>query len=500
MSAVESPEVIVIGAGLGGLAAACDLAKAGKRVLLLERHNLPGGFATSFVRGRFEFETSLHEIAATAGVAYLKELLPELEFLEVPEAYRLILTDKNIDFLAPFGMDEFIEALEKNQPDASESIRRFMKACEETFEAFQYLGENPRPSLKKLFGEHGNFLRTGSAVLDEVADAVDLPDSIRDLVYPYWCYIGVPADQISFSLWASMVYTYVRYGAVIPRLRSHGISTSLAAYVTRHGGSVRYNTEVKKLKTRGRLITGVVLADGESIDCDNVISNVSPHRLFGDLAPSGRFLTKALRTMNARQPGISFFVLYLGLDASVEELGFKDYSLFIAPHMNTRDLKAKMSNRHDPDPMQAAVCLNMADPQASPEGTTILSITIGSQPEAWADVKPEDYHREKSRFAEIAITQFEKATGILIRDHIEEMELAAPPTFSRYVGSWDGTVYGYEPVPWDGIIPRVLSKGRERIFKNLHFCGGNAFRSMGYGSSLLSGRGAAEQTQEDMDS
>ena len=55
-------DAVVIGAGNGGLVAAARLAKEGKKTLLIERHNLPGGFATSFVRGRFEFEASLHEL------------------------------------------------------------------------------------------------------------------------------------------------------------------------------------------------------------------------------------------------------------------------------------------------------------------------------------------------------------------------------------------------------------------------------------------------------
>ncbi|MBR6335105.1 MAG: FAD-dependent oxidoreductase, partial [Clostridia bacterium] len=56
-------DVIVIGAGNGGLAAAATCAKAGLSTLLLERHNIPGGSASSFVRGRFEFEPSLHELS-----------------------------------------------------------------------------------------------------------------------------------------------------------------------------------------------------------------------------------------------------------------------------------------------------------------------------------------------------------------------------------------------------------------------------------------------------
>ena len=57
-------DVIVVGAGNGGLAAAANTAKAGLKTLLLEKHNIPGGCATSFKRGRFEFEPSLHELCS----------------------------------------------------------------------------------------------------------------------------------------------------------------------------------------------------------------------------------------------------------------------------------------------------------------------------------------------------------------------------------------------------------------------------------------------------
>lgn len=57
-------DVIVVGAGNAGLVAAATTAKNGLKTLLLEKNNIPGGCATSFVRGRFEFEPSLHELAS----------------------------------------------------------------------------------------------------------------------------------------------------------------------------------------------------------------------------------------------------------------------------------------------------------------------------------------------------------------------------------------------------------------------------------------------------
>ncbi len=56
-------DVIVVGAGLGGLSPAAFMARRGRKVLLLERHLIPGGYSTSFVRGRYEFEVALHELS-----------------------------------------------------------------------------------------------------------------------------------------------------------------------------------------------------------------------------------------------------------------------------------------------------------------------------------------------------------------------------------------------------------------------------------------------------
>ena len=65
---MEGYDVIVIGAGNGGITASAALAQKGLNVLLLERHNIPGGCATSFCRGRFEFEVALHQLSGMGTV------------------------------------------------------------------------------------------------------------------------------------------------------------------------------------------------------------------------------------------------------------------------------------------------------------------------------------------------------------------------------------------------------------------------------------------------
>jgi phytoene dehydrogenase-like protein len=113
----RSYDAVVVGAGNGGLGAAAQLAAKGMKVLLLEQHNVPGGFASSFVRGRFEFETAMHLIAdigppdnrGSVRKFLEDDLAIHLDWVEVPEGYRLILTDpdEDLDVTMPYGVEDF---------------------------------------------------------------------------------------------------------------------------------------------------------------------------------------------------------------------------------------------------------------------------------------------------------------------------------------------------------------------------------------------------------
>lgn len=502
-SKVPIYDAIVVGAGLGGLCAAFELARNGAKVLVLERHNLPGGFATSFVRGRFEFEPSLHELPdmrsiaeATGVVRYLlDDAKLDIKFLPVPEAYRLLITDERVDVRVPFGIDACIDEVDKQVPGSRPAVTEYFKLCKKIQDAFQYLNANrERPDLRKVLREHGDFVRTASATAAEVAKAVGVPEKAHDILFAYWCYLGVPADRLSFPIWASLLYSYISSGAVIPSMRSHEIATAFEQGIRKHGGEIRYNTAVTKILAEGGTVRGVETSFGEIIHTARVVSNTSPTAVFNTLVhPKAEVPAAALHNTNARTHGFSVIVVYLGLDADRQALGLSDYSYFITPHMRTSRLYDELHNLDSGEVMQASVCLNAANPGCSPAGTTILSITAGIRPDAWAAIAPADYHRAKARVAEKLIRQFEEATGVDLRGHIEELEVATPQTFARYTGAYDGVVYGYEPEPWDSVIPRAMSIEKELYLDGLDFCGGFSYRCHGYGSSILSGKAAAER-------
>ena len=521
-------DAVVVGAGNGGLAAALAMAAKGAKPLVLEQHNLPGGFATSFVRGRFEFDVSLHELSEVGpddNKGGVRQFLEDeagvnIDWVRVPEAYRVIVTDRGINARMPFGVEEFIQAVADAVPGSREPMTKYMELCQDISDMFAFLGRmstthNPKDLLQNL-GEFlkssdrpladardmavkmGNFLRTLPYSADQVTRTFDLPEDAVQILYPYWCYLGIPMSRLPFAIWAGMVMSYLHLGAYVPRMRSQELTAAMESRIRELGGHVEYNTRVSRILVNKGRVTGVETAAGDVIQTENVIANASHSLVYSHLVyPQSEVPDAALKLCNARKHGGAGYVVYMGLDAPPDELGITDYGYFIADDMDTDAIYGAL-DKIQPMKMQATTCLNLTVPDCSPPGTTILCITILYDIHAWKDVQPKDYVRVKNQAARELIEQFERATGVDVFNHIEEIEVASPATFARYTGTFNGGIYGYEPDVWDFPLTRVLDAKNEEFIKGLDIAGGYGQLGHGYSPSLTSGRAAGLKCLENM--
>lgn len=503
----ERYDAVVIGAGNGGLIAANTLAKAGKKVLLVERHNAPGGFATSFKRGRFEFEASLHEMCDFGderkhGDTYrlFKELgiLDRVKFAKVPEAFRVISLSTGEDYTMPFGVPEFIDQMERYVPGSRKSVQTFFDLGAEISAATKYLNASRgHPDTKVLMKKYPNFMRVAAYSVDTVLKAIKMPKKAQEILDTYWTYLGAPTDRLSFIHYCIMVYLYVGLAAYIPTGRSHSMSSAFLSVFEENGGTAWLGDGVRRILIEGGRVSGVVLESGKKILTDHIVSNAMPHSVYGHMVDSKDVPSDTLRLANRRELSGRGFSIFLGLNRSPDELGLKNYSYFI---YNGFDSAAEYDRMKSLDNFsQVTVCLNRALPDCSPKGTTILYFTSLYFSDCFDKaVNKENYFDLKDRLAEGFIKTFEKATKTSIRPYIEEIEVGTPLTYAHYTDSPDGAIYGYLTADLDNMMPRLMRMYNEPDIPGLRFCGGHAARSSGYNSAYLSGELAGKLTLGDM--
>lgn len=508
MKQQQSFDAVVIGAGNGGISAACMLAKNGIRTLLVEKHNLPGGAATSFKRGRFEFEVALHEMAEIGpkdDPGETRQLLEnvyglDINFLKVPDLYRLICKEKgyNIDVTMPIGEKPYLEKMVEYFPDCRERMENLFDVFHEFEAAMAFQGQNGFLPPDQLYKQFPNFVRMSEYPANKVLDAMGFSIEEQAVLATYWPYMGVDLENITFIQVYMMLWSFVKKGAYIPELKSHGMSESLIECFQKMGGTVWFNTKAEKVNFADGKPCAVVTDRGE-VPCRAVIFNCSPHMAYAHMIPKELVREYDIKLANARTFSAMLFVVYLGLDATAEELGLNDYSYFVNTDANTKksyDSMASLEGNLD----FSALCYNVVNKKASPEGTCIVSLTKQYTSDCWGDIDIRDYYKVKDRIAEESIEYFEKLVGVDLRSHIEEIEVATPWTFARYMGTPQGACYAYETRMWDSILARYAMLGQDHGIPGVSFCGASGPNGDGYnaamGSGALSGGMIAQYLRE----
>lgn len=495
------------------MSAAAYLAKNGKKVLVLEKHNLPGGCSTSFVRGRFEFEATLHEMCQMgegSNAGAVRKLLDDygldVEWVAIDEAFRSISTDPNnsYDVTFPVGVQEFIDKMEEEVPGSRKSMENVMELSRMICDGVDWLAEHenePNPLEKvEMLLKFKDLMKVVPVPTDTMLRKIGVPDKAREIYESYWDYVGVDSTLMSFAVYAFMTYTYLTKKPYICKHRSHEIAMAFDTVIRKMGGDIWYNSEVTKIDVKNGEVKGVEIKDGTYIECDRVISNLMPHVVFDRLVDPKEVPEHDKKLMNARDLASTCITVYLALDIPYEELGFKAYDTFLRHTGDNHvqyDSSATIATHKD----NCITIINEAIPDCTPEGTCFVQFARFYKTDAWNEkvANVENYFKLKDEIADETIKQFEDYIGKSLRDHIEEVVVATPVTWARYLGTPYGDVYGYRAQTWDGMFPRVqMGHKLDYTIKGLRFCGGHGTQMDGYSQAYMSGREQARYTLLDM--
>jgi prolycopene isomerase len=490
-------DVVVIGAGNGGLTAALTLAKAGRKVLLLERHNVPGGCATSFVRGRFEFEVALHQLSgmgSTKQPGPLRSILAEmgvmdkLEFVEIESLYRVIFPG-TLDITLKAEREEVIRELQKRFPKESDAIRKFFDFLYEfSMQLVQGLFFHDPDISKEKYPLYFKYaLKNTQDILDEHFENPIL----KAVLSVYWGYVGVPPSRLPFGDFAIMLFAYIEFKPYHLKGGSQALSNALLDVFLEAGGEVRFNCGASKILVKNGMVTGVLTEGGDIAAADYVVSNVSTIHTYTELIDREEVPSSQLEMMKGCTIGPSAFTVYAGLDCEPGELGIHDTTNFITTTLDM-DKAFSLWRTMEKQGWALLTCYDVSDPSFSPPGTCQAAIVSLQYADPWYAIPPHQYADTKYRYAQGMLDLAERVFPGF-RNHIEEIEAASPLTHMRYLGHPGGAIYGFEQFAKDS--PLFLT-GRTPI-KGLYFAG-SWVGSGGFQPTLTSGRSTARSILKDM--
>ena len=448
-------DVIIMGAGLAGLSCALQLQSRGiKDILILEKHNLPGGLATSYVRNGIEIEATLHEMMSIGTKedrlkvgAFFDDMGVDIDWLPVPEAYRFLQTTDGIDITLHAGYRRMADEIDAQFPGWGDKVYEFMLLMRRVYDSMNILSVTPMSKPEMLL-KHPDFVKTVGYSAEQVMSTFEFPDEIEQILTPYWIYVGNPMNTLPFTIYAFLMADYF-CGSYVAHGLSHEMSMKLEKKAEENGAQIEFRQEVEKILVHNGRVTGVRTKRGDEIACDYVVSAAYPNKVYTQMIePLSEVPEGAIKAVNARNLSVCPVSVMMVLDGSPEELGISDYNIFSGDTMDTTEI--------------------------------------------WDNVKEEDYPALKRKLAAEMIANYEKNTGINIHDHIVEIEVETPITVAHYVGAWKGSIYGYAHCMDDHAVARLQMKAEDHFIRGLEFAGAHGMSGNGMGPAVTNGRAAAK--------
>lgn len=487
-------DVIVIGAGNGGLTAALTLARKGLGVLLLERHNVPGGSATSFCRGRFEFEVALHQLSGMGTPAKPGPLrmmldglgvMDDLTFVEMSDLYSVYMPDGFNMVLKP-EWGQIVDQLQMIFPHEADAIKKFFDLVTDVANSFigVFYYKDPEATRTK----YPNLFQYAFRNTMEVLDQYFTDPLLKTLLSVYWGYLGVPPTRLAFAYVALLFFTYIEFKPYHLKGGSQALSNALVNKFLAHGGTVRFNDGAEKILIKNHAVQGVVTQSGEQFQARYIVSNVSPVATYMKLIGSENVPGQVLTEMRGRSLSASAFTMYVGFDCPPDELGITESTNFLVASLDLSDgIRNRMRSLDITDETMVLSCYDVADPEFSPAGTCQANIVTLKYGHPWLRVPPQEYYDVKYRCAEGMLKRVEQVYPGC-RRHIEEMEIGTPITHMRYLGHPAGAIYGFEQLTKDSLF---FQPGRYSPLGGLYFASGWT-GDCGFQPTLEAGQAAAK--------
>lgn len=488
-------EVIIIGAGIGGIATAANLARQGHRVKIFEKNAYAGGRC-----GRFEKDGHRFDIGATflmmPGIyqriftALGKNLFEELDLYRIDPVYKVKFPgEREILFTSDLArMQAQLESIEKG------SYGRFLKLMNKGFkvyeEAMPLVDRNYFRFFEWVFFRYPFLLIKHKAFHNHyryVSRYFRSPE-----LRAFFTFQNLYLGQNPFK--ASGMYVFLPFmelgdGVYFPKGGMHAVADSLLSIARAHDAELFLDSPVTKIEVNNRLAKGIYLQDGSFHPADLIVSNADLPFVYDQLLPKNG---KA-RRLKRKQYSSSAVVFHWGVDTVFPQL--KQHTVFVSD-THRESCRAIFRDKTLPeDPSIYVHSPVRSDPSAAPENQDSLTAIVHTG--NIRDGEDPDWEVIRNRARDAILRRFEQEGLTRFQDHIKFEICFTPETWRSAFNLTRGGTFG-------SLGHNILQMGflrpgnHHKRFRNLFFVGGSTQPGSGMPLSLASARLVTERIERSL--
>jgi phytoene dehydrogenase-like protein len=431
-------DVLIIGAGMSGLAAGIRLAYYDKRVCIVERHYRVGGLNSFYNLGKRKFDVGLHAmtnyVPKSVKLAPLPKLLRQLklkpeDFALYPQQMSVIkFPDKTLRFNNDF--DFLVQEIVDNFPKQADNFLNLLKTI------FDY--------------DELNLYAKPLSAREVVSSTISDPLLVDMILCPLMFYGNAQENDMEFGQFVIMFKSIFCEGFARPRAGVRQILDVLVKKYKSCGGELRMKCAVQSLKCAHGRVESILLENGEVLTADRILSSAG-------YVETMRLLTSHNSSDVSYHAGqLSFVEFILVLNKEPAEVGYNTTITFY----NSSD---KFNYRRPDEPVDVfsgVICCpnNFQFEKPLPEG--MLRITNLANFDLWNRLSEQEYKAQKAACLETTLKEVVKFVPDF-RDSIVFVDVFTPKTIHRFTGRINGAVYG---------TPDKIKTGRTQL-DNLFICG-----------------------------